>query len=329
MIINNCPSCLKPGFDTFCRGCRKKLFNGKKVSHVLPFSKPEYKQIIIEQSGRISISGVQPKHSLKLKDGNFELTYKGGEYIIKPQPTSMMNFVDQVPANEHLTMQIASQIFRINVANNALVFFKETNEPSYLTKRFDMNTDGMKYQVEDFAQIAGKTEEKDGIEYKYNLSYEEISDLLKTVCNAFPVEVEKFFKVIIFNYLINNGDAHIKNFSLIKIPYFNDYIFTPFYDLLNTRLHYPKDAELALNLFKDNFMTESYKINAHYLYEDFFEFGIKIGIKKPRVEKFLSEIVSRYDALEALTRNSFLSTEAKEIYLENVRLSLNKLTKKY
>ncbi|MDD5362238.1 MAG: HipA domain-containing protein [Ignavibacteria bacterium] len=328
MIINNCPSCLKPGYNTFCIPCRKKLFGGRKISPILTFSKPVYEQIVLEQSGRISISGVQPKHSIKISNSNLELTEKGGEYIIKPHPNSIMNFADQVPANEHLTMQIASQIFGINAAHNALVFFKDSKEPCYLTKRFDRYDDGKKIQIEDFAQIAGKTEENDGIEYKYNLSYEEMAEILKAVCRPYPVEVEKYFKVIIFNYLVSNGDAHMKNFSLIKDISFNDYVFSPAYDLLNTRIHYPKDAEIALNLFKDFYETESYKINAHFLYEDFYQFGMKIGIKKNRVEKFLSDIVSRYSEIEYLLNNSFLNTEARKLYLECVRLNIEKLTKK-
>lgn len=67
------------------------------------------------------------------------------------------------------------------------------------------------------------------------------------------------------------------------------------------------------------------KINAHFLYEDFYEFGIKIGIKKSRVEKFLLEIVSAYNKIESLTANSFMSSEAKAIYLENIRLSIKSL----
>lgn len=327
MKIKNCPACLKPGYDTFCKPCRKKLFEGKNVSHILSFSKPMYEKTALAQSGRISISGAQPKHSIKLSNNILELTDKGGEYIIKPHPTSIMEFANQVPANEHLSMQIASQVFKINTAFNALVFFKDSNELCYLTKRFDRKADGLKYQVEDFAQISGKTEEKEGIEYKYNLSYEETAGILKNVCNAYPVEVEKYFKVIIFNFLINNTDAHLKNFSLIKNSQFDDYIFSPFYDILNTRLHYPQDTEIALSLFKDNYETDSYKVNAHFLYEDFYEFGIKIGIKKSRVEKFLLEIVSAYNKIESLTANSFISSEAKAIYLENIRLSMKKLLK--
>ena len=222
MNLLYCPSCLKANHSTFCKSCLKKLFEGKKVSHILPFSKPEYEEVVIQQSGKISISGVQQKHSLILNGTSLELTDKGGKYIIKPIPKAVMKHVNQVPANEHITMQIASQIFKINAAQNALLFFKDNYEPCYLTKRFDRLPDGTKIMLDDFAQISNKSEEKDGIDYKYELSYEEICEIMKKNSSAYLIEVEKFFKLILFNYVINNGDAHLKNFSLIYNFKYND-----------------------------------------------------------------------------------------------------------
>ncbi len=325
MKINCCPSCLKTGNESFCKTCKKKLFNGRKVSHILTFSKPFYEQTVIEKGAKISISGVQSKHLLRLNGNKLELTEENGEYILKPCPNAIMQNVEQVPANEHLTMQIASQIFKIDVAKNTLLFFKDSNEPCYLTKRFDRKSDRTKINMEDFTQIAGKTEENDGIEYKYKLSYEEIAENLKTNCSAYPIEVEKYFKVIIFNFLINNGDAHMKNFSMLRNDSYKDYLLSPLYDLLNTRIHFPKDAEIALDLFKNGYATDSFKINAHYLYQDFFEFGIKIGIKENRVKKFLSEIISKYDEIENIIQRSFLNENTKNLYLEYIRLSIKKL----
>jgi serine/threonine-protein kinase HipA len=43
--------------------------------------------------------------------------------------------VDQLPANEHLTIQIAKQVYGITVAKNAVIFFKD-GSPAYITKRF-------------------------------------------------------------------------------------------------------------------------------------------------------------------------------------------------
>src|SRR5690606_40079276 len=63
-------------------------------------------------------------------------------YILKPIPRDLKK-VDQVPANEHLTMQIARQVYGINTAENALIFFSN-GEPAYITKRFDVKEDGTK-----------------------------------------------------------------------------------------------------------------------------------------------------------------------------------------
>ena len=116
MNVTVCPGCLKTGEAGFCRKCRQKLFHGKKVNHVLPFTRPDYNRVKIEQAGRISISGVQSKHSLKLKGNSLELTDRGGQYILKPIPQGPFENLEQMPANEHCSMQLAKQIFKMNTA---------------------------------------------------------------------------------------------------------------------------------------------------------------------------------------------------------------------
>jgi len=69
--------------------------------------------------------------------------------------------LDYTPANEHLTMQLAGQIFYINTPPNAFMRFRD-NLPAYIVRRFDVLPDGNKLLQEDFAQVAGKTEENSG-----------------------------------------------------------------------------------------------------------------------------------------------------------------------
>jgi len=154
MSISHCPSCLKPGYTEFCNLCRKKLFGGKKVSPILPFSRPEYNHRRVEHGDRISISGVQSKYSLKLLGTVLELTETGGEYILKPFVPGELENMSSMPANEHITMQMARRIFGLDIAENALVFFSDDKTPAYLTKRFDVLANGTKIQQEDFAQIS-------------------------------------------------------------------------------------------------------------------------------------------------------------------------------
>ena len=230
--MTNCPGCLKEGHSTYCQPCRKRLFGGKKVSHVLPFSRPVYNQTKLATTGkRLSISGIQTKMSLVLREGRLEMTETGGQYILKPIPYGEFQHLDAVPVNENLTMQIARQVFGIRVAENALVEF-EGGELAYLVRRFDVQEDGSRHLQEDFAQIAGRSEESHGKNYKYDSSYEEIGDLIRKHVAAYQVEMEKFLHLVVFNYLVHNGDAHLKNFSLIRNEECGDYTLSPAYDLL-------------------------------------------------------------------------------------------------
>jgi len=280
--MRNCPGCLKDGHDTYCPPCRKRLFDGKKISSVLTFSRPLYNQRkLAVTADSLSISGIQTKISLALRERGLEMTESGGQYILKPIPYGEFQHLESVPVNEHLTMQIALQVFRIAVAENALIAFDD-GETAYLVRRFDIQKDGTRCLQEDFAQIANRSEETHGKNYKYDYSYEEIGHLIRRYVAAYPVWMERFFQLVVFNYFVHNGDAHLKNFSLIRNEQYGDYTLTPAYDLLNTRLHVPNEARTALALFKDDFETDSYKANAFYCYDDFRELAVRLGLVERR-----------------------------------------------
>lgn len=315
--MNKCHSCLKDNNEEFCRSCSKKFFGSSRLSNILQFSRPEFNEVRLANSYKLSISGVQVKYSLKLEKKQLVLTNQGGQYIIKPIPYGSFKYMDSIPANEHLTMQIANQVFKIKTALNALMHFKD-NEPAYIVKRFDVLENGEKVLQEDFAQIADKTEDNAGQNYKYEYSYEEIALLMKKFVAAYPIEAEKFYSLVIFNYLIGNGDAHVKNFSLFRNNQFGDYTLTPAYDLLNTNLHIPNEPDTALELFKDGFESESYKSGSKFTSEDFYIFGKRIGMKEPRIKNILNNFIMHKDQIETLTNKSFLADDLKAIYLEIV-----------
>ena len=66
-----CPGTLAEGFSTYSPACLRRLFNGKKVSHLLPYQPPQLSEAVAElflaNRKRISISGVQEKLSLLLE----------------------------------------------------------------------------------------------------------------------------------------------------------------------------------------------------------------------------------------------------------------------
>ncbi|MEO8771331.1 MAG: HipA domain-containing protein [Ferruginibacter sp.] len=315
-----CPGCYKENQKGYCAKCRKLLFDGKKVDYVLAFDTPKATNLpdYQEKTKRLSISGVQLKYSLRLENNNLVLTEKGGQYILKPIPPS--TFIveqDQAPENEHLTMQIAKQIFKIPVAENALIYFKD-NAPAYITRRFDVKPDGTKHLQEDFAQIGGKTKKSDGDNYKYNGTYEDVGKLIKEKVAAYPSILEEFFKVIVFNYVFSNGDAHLKNFSLIQSE-FGDYTLTKAYDLMSTILHTPSESDIALDLYKGDLDSEFYSTFGYFGRSDFETFSGKLGLILKRARHIIDTILSNQNEVFGMINNSFLSDDAKAKYIHNYK----------
>lgn len=68
-------------------------------------------------------------------------------------------------------MQIAKQVYGLNTAENALIFFKN-GSPAYITRRFDVKEKDEKWDKEDFATLAGKSKDNAGANFKYDYSYE-------------------------------------------------------------------------------------------------------------------------------------------------------------
>lgn len=327
--LKYCPSTLAEGFNTYSSAALRRLFDGKKVNHVLPYEAPEKNENDTEQfldnRKRISISGVQEKFSIVLEKNKLRLTRDGeqGTYILKPIPRDLKK-VDIVPANEHLTMQIAAQVYDINTAACGLIFFKG-GEPAYITKRFDVKKDGTKWGKEDFASLAGKTSQNAGANFKYEYSYEEIGYLIKKYVPAWRVEIEKYFCLVVFNYLFSNGDAHLKNFSLLESES-GDYFLSPAYDLINTSIHVDDtDFALSKGLFIDDFKSPTYNNSSHPGKADFIEFGKRIGIDTNRAEKLLITYLTKQTKVEELTNRSFLPADAQRGYLLDYNTRRNRL----
>lgn len=312
-----CAGCYKEGADGYCSGCRKKLFDGKKVGHVLSFDQPTADNLgeYYEKTKRLSISGVQLKYSLRLEKKELQLTDKGGQYILKPIPPGLIALHDQAPENEHLTMQIAKQVFNIPVAENALIYFRD-GSTAYITRRFDVRPDGTKWLQEDFAQLIGKTKQRDGENYKYDGSYEEIGHFIQSKISA-PVPVlEGFFKLVLFNYIFSNGDAHLKNFSLIQTE-FGDHVLSRAYDLMCTVLHAPIESDTALDLYEGDFESRHYQRFGCFGRPNFEELAQRLGLLPSRSSRIIDALLSNKEKVKQMIMYSYLDDPVKTKYLEH------------
>jgi serine/threonine-protein kinase HipA len=324
----NCIGCYKKiEKNEYCLLCRKKLFDGKRVPTVLEFDKPKAENISMynEHSKRMSISGVQLKYSLRLNGNTLELCETNGQYIIKPIPTAdHLEMMEDAPENEHLTMQIASQIFNIKTAHNALIYFKD-GTPAYITKRFDVRGDGTKYIQEDFAQITNRTKETHGESYKYEGSYLEIGELIKKYVPASIIAIEKFFKIIVFNYIFSNGDAHLKNFSLISND-FGEMELSPSYDLMSTIIHTPGERDTALDLFEKDHESEYYATYGHFGKNEFIVFAKRLGIVEVRYMRIIKEFIEKETIVHNFIQNSSLSNKALDSFITNFKSRSKRLS---
>lgn len=322
--ITNCPGTLATDHTSYSSTCLRRVFNGKKVNHILPYQSPLANvipsDILLQNRKIISISGVQEKFSVLLDKNKLRLTREGerGSCILKPIPNVAKN-TDQMPANEQLTMQLARQVYGIETAENALVFF-QNGDPAYITKRFDIKKDGSKLALEDFASVAQKSPQTHGPNYKYEGTYMDMFQLMKEKLPSYTVEAPKLFTILIFNYLFSNGDAHLKNFSLLETP-LGDFRLSPAYDLLNTRIHVDDD-DFAL---KGNLLDK--KLSQTNIFNQFVLLADLAGISQALCNSIFDKLLSKSDKVERLIQASFLNEKTKRNYLQAYKARFKKLMK--
>jgi serine/threonine-protein kinase HipA len=296
--MNICPITYEPcGNKKYSEKGLKLLSRGLTHLNDFPYTQEEQLREAASRAPKMSIQGVQPKLSAKLKvtEGVFEVTDRGGEYILKPQN----NLYPQLPENEDLTMRLAEEI-DLEIPLHGLIYSKD-QKLTYFIKRFDRYGKGKKYSVEDFAQLSGKSRDT-----KYNYSMEKVAGIIEAYCTFPVVEKIKLFKLTVFNFLTGNEDQHLKNFSLITKD--NKVTFTPFYDLINTTISLANPVEeIALPL-----KGKKNKLNQNVLIEYWGKERLKINNQV--IDQALNSIAQKFERWTELINKSFLSKEMKKKY---------------
>lgn len=309
----NCKICLKEipakgknKYPSYHDTCFRKLFGSLKISPQLEMNRKDFITTKARQYSRgMSISGAQPKLSMKIQDDALVITNHEGEFIAKPSPEEFPHAAE----NEHLSMQIASTL-GLETPPNGLVQFTD-GENVYIIKRYDRTRQGKLHQ-EDMAQAMGVYQDDDG-KYKYeSKSYEDIGTFLSE--HLSPLDAFTFLKSLIVNFLLGNGDAHLKNFSILDIGGdSNQKKLAPAYDILNTEL-FEDPNELALDLFKGDFSTPAFKHLGFISRADFDELGKRFGIADGALETFYKNLSKQRELTESLVDHSPLPALLKSQY---------------
>ncbi|MFC1572055.1 HipA domain-containing protein [Candidatus Eisenbacteria bacterium] len=269
----------------------------------LPYSAEEQRREAVLRAGRLSIQGVQPKLSarLKVRTGTFEFADRGGRFLLKPQHATF----PQLPENEDVTMKMAAQA-GIEVPRHGLLHCKDQTF-TYFIRRFDRPVRGKKLATEDFAQLAGRDRET-----KYEYSMERLITILD-YCTFPLIERARLLPRILFNYLVGNEDMHLKNFSLItrsgKIE------LAPAYDFLSTTVAYvalgkkPGDIEEVALPLRGKRRNLSRRLLIDYLAAE------RLDLPTMEIDHTLSRLSGAFPYWKELLGNSFLDESQKKTYM--------------
>jgi serine/threonine-protein kinase HipA len=136
----------------------------------------------------------------------------------------------------------------------------------FMMERFDRTADGQKFGLEDMVVLMGKTANE-----KYHGSYESIAKAIDLYCGEHAAESKaRFFEYLAVSALLKNGDAHLKNFSLlydvptgaIKLSPLYDVVSTIIYEIVNPKTGATRvDNSMALQMFKQ----KSFPVNAELI----------------------------------------------------------------
>ena len=167
--------------------------------------------------------------------------------------------LDGIVTNEQLSLMTAERC-GISVPHSFIVNTDKgaENEILFATKRYDRPLSKsaptinslprpLRLHQEDFAQAIGIPASE-----KYERAGEShmrrMFDILR-MYSANPVEDQlKLWDIIVFNYLIGNTDAHIKNFSLLYGPELNSIRLAPAYDIVSTVVYEQSTRDMAFSI---------------------------------------------------------------------------------
>lgn len=176
---------------------------------------------------RLSLAGAMEKLPVCFRDGRICLPLNSAPttHILKPPVETLQGIV----TNEAYCMTLAKGM-GLDVPKVQIIRINEM--PVYLIERYDrVEKDGhiIRLVQEDFCQVLNLVPQQ-----KYDLSFGQCFDAIRTHC-ANPIqESRKMLSLILFNGLIGNSDGHAKNISLLHDE--GGTRLAPFYDLVST--HY-------------------------------------------------------------------------------------------
>ena len=204
-----------------------------------------------DQENKFSLAGIHMKFSMKEKDGRYSLSKNGnlGDWIIKTPSTRHKN----VPLNEYTAMSLAAlagvdipdiRLIELDKLDNLPPINLPDEKLAFAIKRFDREGN-TRIHMEDFAQVL--------VKYPHNkydsANYEQVGKVLYEYSGDGLADAQQFARRLLVNILLANGDAHLKNWSLLYQDQLTPRL-SPAYDIVTTSVYIEDEMKYALNLGK-------------------------------------------------------------------------------
>lgn len=237
-----------------------------------------------------TLSGVQKKWLVYRGEQGFQPAKK-----LEDPATHIAKFnrADQptLVQNEDLSLRLAREVLgRQEITAAQLGTVRGEEGIALIVERFD-RLGAVRLRLEDFAQILERPRGRE-FDGKYHSSYEEAASVVERFSARALIDLNRFFRLVVFNLVIGNADAHLKNFSLLEQG--GGLRLSPAYDLLNTLVYpqYDRTIALAIDGAKRAFDTLDRDLLSN--------FGVSIGLKPRAVASALDQLRKRFASAAAL-----------------------------
>lgn len=255
---------------------------------------------------RMSLAGAQHKLALVLRDGElFEpVGQEPSTHILKPDHPDR-DYYPHSAANEWFVMRLAAAV-KLPVP---AVELRRVPQPVYLVQRFDRQELGAalrRRHVLDACQLLSLDRA-----YKYRMATLETLQRLVELCRSKALSRQALMRWALFNALLGNNDAHLKNLSFFVGA--QGVELTPHYDLLSTSV-YARDhgwggAELSWPMGDARRFAELRR-------SDVLAFGEVLGLPASVTLRLLETLLAALpDAADRLLREAERLCEAGELRL--------------
>ncbi len=167
--------------------------------------------------------------------------------------------LDGIVTNEQLTLLTAAKC-GISISNSFIINTGSGKEYEVLfaTQRYDrvFSDDAkrisglarpLRLHQEDFAQAMGISASSK-YEREYSGHMREMFDILRRYCSDPVRDQLRLWDMIVFDYLIGNTDAHIKNFSLLYGSSLKSIRLAPAYDMISTTVYEQSTRDMAFSI---------------------------------------------------------------------------------